>query len=160
MRTRSFRVRPADDDELLAVEPFGFAPQAAVSWRVTSSTPASSVLRAWSLRRSTGTPIGTNAEARLELPAIGPPRTHRRRSHRSNLTFFLRSQSVQIWWQSATNAPDGRVGDHDSISRVALLFGPRNSCLTCAFCTRKRDYYGFRTFINLSFHNGATCKIV
>jgi hypothetical protein len=34
MRTRSFRVAPADDDELLAVEPFGLAPQAAVSRRV------------------------------------------------------------------------------------------------------------------------------
>ena len=41
MRPRSFRVRPADDDELLAVQPFGFAPGAAVpdakerrsSWR-------------------------------------------------------------------------------------------------------------------------------
>jgi hypothetical protein len=34
MRPRSFRVRPADDDELLAVQPFGFAPEPAVSWRV------------------------------------------------------------------------------------------------------------------------------
>ena len=34
MRTRSFRVAPADDDELLAVEPFGLALQAAVSRRV------------------------------------------------------------------------------------------------------------------------------
>jgi hypothetical protein len=34
MRPRSFRVGPADDDELLAVQPFGFAPKAAISWRV------------------------------------------------------------------------------------------------------------------------------
>jgi hypothetical protein len=34
MRTRSFRVRPADDDELLAVQGFGFAPQASVSRRI------------------------------------------------------------------------------------------------------------------------------
>ena len=30
MRPRSFRIGPADDDEFLAVQPFGFAPQAAV----------------------------------------------------------------------------------------------------------------------------------
>jgi hypothetical protein len=34
MRPRSFRVGPADDDELLAVQPFGFAPEAPVSRRV------------------------------------------------------------------------------------------------------------------------------
>ena len=34
MRPRSFGVGPADDDELLAVEPFGFAPQAAISRRI------------------------------------------------------------------------------------------------------------------------------
>src|SRR5580698_3649650 len=34
MRSRSFRVGPADDHELLAVQPFGFAPKAAVSWRI------------------------------------------------------------------------------------------------------------------------------
>jgi hypothetical protein len=34
MRPRSFRVGPADDDKLLAVEPFGFPPKAAVSWRI------------------------------------------------------------------------------------------------------------------------------
>ena len=34
MRPRSFRVAPADDDELLPVEPFGFAPQPAISRRV------------------------------------------------------------------------------------------------------------------------------
>jgi hypothetical protein len=34
MRPRSFRVGPADDDELLAVERFGFAPQAAVAGRI------------------------------------------------------------------------------------------------------------------------------
>jgi hypothetical protein len=31
IRPRAFRVRPADDNELLTVEPFGFAPQASVS---------------------------------------------------------------------------------------------------------------------------------
>ena len=34
IRPRPFRVGPADDDELLAVERFGFAPQAAVSRRI------------------------------------------------------------------------------------------------------------------------------
>src|ERR1700727_3068780 len=34
MRPRSFRIGPADDNELLSVEPFGLAPEAAVSWRV------------------------------------------------------------------------------------------------------------------------------
>ena len=34
MRPRSFRVGPADDNELLAVQRFGFAPQAAVSRRI------------------------------------------------------------------------------------------------------------------------------
>jgi hypothetical protein len=34
MRPRSFRIRPTDDNELLAVQPFGFAPEARVSWRV------------------------------------------------------------------------------------------------------------------------------
>jgi hypothetical protein len=34
MRPRSFRVAPPNDDELLAVESFGFAPQAAVSRRI------------------------------------------------------------------------------------------------------------------------------
>ena len=31
MRPRSFRVRPPDDDEFLAIESFGFAPEAPVS---------------------------------------------------------------------------------------------------------------------------------
>ena len=31
MRPRAFRVGPADDDELLTVQRFGFAPEAAVS---------------------------------------------------------------------------------------------------------------------------------
>src|ERR1700722_37708 len=35
MRPRSFRVRPADDDEFLPVQPFGLAPQAAVSRYIT-----------------------------------------------------------------------------------------------------------------------------
>jgi hypothetical protein len=34
MRPRPFRVGPADDDELLAVQSFGFAPEAAVSRRI------------------------------------------------------------------------------------------------------------------------------
>ena len=34
MRPRSFRVRPADDNELLAIEPFGFAPKAPISRRI------------------------------------------------------------------------------------------------------------------------------
>ena len=34
IRPRSFRVRPADDNELLAVQRFGFAPQATISRRV------------------------------------------------------------------------------------------------------------------------------
>jgi hypothetical protein len=34
MRSRALRIGPADDDELLAVEPFGLAPKAAVSWRI------------------------------------------------------------------------------------------------------------------------------
>lgn len=34
MRPRPFRVRPADDHELLAVQPFGFAPEATVSRRI------------------------------------------------------------------------------------------------------------------------------
>jgi hypothetical protein len=36
MRPCSFRIRPADDDELLAVQPFRFAPQAPISRRVWS----------------------------------------------------------------------------------------------------------------------------
>src|ERR1700722_364923 len=35
MRPRSFRARPADDDEFLPVQPFGLAPQAAVSRYIT-----------------------------------------------------------------------------------------------------------------------------
>ena len=34
MRTRAFWVAPADDDELLPVQPFGFAPQAAITGRI------------------------------------------------------------------------------------------------------------------------------
>jgi hypothetical protein len=34
MRPRSFRVRPADDDEFLAIEAFGFTPEASVSRRI------------------------------------------------------------------------------------------------------------------------------
>jgi hypothetical protein len=34
MRPRSFRIGPADDNELLPVQGFGFAPQTAVSRRV------------------------------------------------------------------------------------------------------------------------------
>ena len=34
MRPRAFRIRPADDDEFLAVQGFGFAPEAAVSRRI------------------------------------------------------------------------------------------------------------------------------
>ena len=34
MRPRSFRVGPADDNEFLPVQRFGFAPQAAIPWRV------------------------------------------------------------------------------------------------------------------------------
>jgi hypothetical protein len=34
MRPRSFRVSPADDCELLAIEAFGFAPEAPVSPRI------------------------------------------------------------------------------------------------------------------------------
>ena len=34
MRPRSFRVRPSDDDEFLAVERLSFAPEAAVTRRV------------------------------------------------------------------------------------------------------------------------------
>ena len=36
MRPRSFRVGPADDDELLTVQRFGFAPEAAVSGGIGS----------------------------------------------------------------------------------------------------------------------------
>jgi hypothetical protein len=34
MWTGAFRVGPANDNELLAIKPFGFAPKAAISWRV------------------------------------------------------------------------------------------------------------------------------
>ena len=34
MRPRSLRIRPADDDEFLPVQRFGFAPEAAVSRRI------------------------------------------------------------------------------------------------------------------------------
>jgi hypothetical protein len=34
MRPRSFRIGPPNDDELLAVQRFGFASKAAVSWSV------------------------------------------------------------------------------------------------------------------------------
>src|ERR1700722_13989703 len=34
MGSRSFRVEPSNDDELLAVERFGFTPEATVSWRI------------------------------------------------------------------------------------------------------------------------------
>jgi hypothetical protein len=37
MRPRAFRVGPADDNELLTIETFGFAPEAPVSgciWRI------------------------------------------------------------------------------------------------------------------------------
>ena len=34
VRARSFWVGPADDNEFLAIEAFGFAPQAPVSWRI------------------------------------------------------------------------------------------------------------------------------
>ena len=34
MRPHSFRVGPAHDDELFAVQPFGVAPEAAVSWSI------------------------------------------------------------------------------------------------------------------------------
>jgi hypothetical protein len=37
MRSRSFRVRPTDDDELLSVECFSFAPEAAISRRIATS---------------------------------------------------------------------------------------------------------------------------
>jgi hypothetical protein len=46
MRPRSFRVRPADDDEFLAIEAFCFAPEASVARRkgasiVLETTPSS-----------------------------------------------------------------------------------------------------------------------
>jgi hypothetical protein len=34
VRTRPFRIGPSDDHELLPVERFDFAPEAAVAWRV------------------------------------------------------------------------------------------------------------------------------
>ena len=34
MRSRAFRVGPANYYEFLAVKPFGFSPKAAVSWRI------------------------------------------------------------------------------------------------------------------------------